>query len=82
MGTLSDYFDRVREPAVFEFGTRVFGRVGKIPFIGTTGFDGTTSEVQGPEVTVLLDLPAKINGVYVTVLRVKRQHIKKLKSYD
>lgn len=82
MSQLAEYFKRNRDPAKFEFGSRVFGRYKKIPFIGTVGFDGVVSPDRGPEVTVTLDLPILINDRYTSVLVVDRKSIKLLKSYD
>jgi hypothetical protein len=37
----------------------VFGHYDNIPFVGTVGNDRLINEIDGPEITVHLDLPIK-----------------------
>ena len=62
MASLAEYFERERPQPFFEFGTRVFGKYNKIPFIGTVYGDGMINEEQGPRLTIHLDLPIMIDG--------------------
>jgi hypothetical protein len=68
MPSLADYFAKERYQAKYEFGTRVFGKWNKIPFIGTIYGDSVISEEQGPRLTVHLDLPIKFNGTVYSVI--------------
>jgi hypothetical protein len=62
-------------------GDRVFGRWNKIPFIGTVGNDSVISEVEGPRISIILDLPIKYNDEIKNVLIVKHKDITKLKEF-
>lgn len=68
MASLAEYFERERPKPFFEFGTRVFGKYNKIPFIGTVYGDGLISEEQGPRLTIHLDLPIKVDDNYKTII--------------
>jgi hypothetical protein len=68
MPSLAEYFEKERPQPIFEFGTRVFGKWNKIPFIGTVYGDGMISEEQGPRLTIHLDLPIKLDDVIHTVI--------------
>lgn len=81
MASLSDFFKNTRKTHKFEFGTRVFGYYQTIPFIGSVGFDGVVSELEGPMVTVTLDLPIKLIDCTISVVRVKRKDIKPLVDF-
>ena len=73
---LAKYFSDNRPKPKYEFGTRVFGHHKGIPFIGTTGADNLRSTEVGPQVTIMLDLPIKIEGIYTTVIRASYHEIK------
>lgn len=68
MPSLADYFAKERYQAKYEFGTRVFGRWNKIPFMGTIYGDSVISEEQGPRLTVHLDLPIKFDDTILSVI--------------
>lgn len=68
MASLAEYFERERPQPYFEFGTKVFGKYNKIPFIGTVYGDGMINEEQGPRLTVHLDLPIMIDGKVKTII--------------
>jgi hypothetical protein len=69
MASLADYFAKERYCAKYEFGTRVFGRWNKIPFIGTIYGDSVINNEQGPRLTIHLDLPIKFaNTVYSIII--------------
>ncbi len=82
MPSLAEYFEKNRPKAVWFIGDRVFGLWNKIPFIGTVGNDNMVSEVEGPRVSVFLDLPIRYNGNIHNIVFVKQADIKKLKQYD
>lgn len=82
MGSLTDYFERTHTyRPVYQIGDRVFGHYQKIPFVGSVGNDRVVSEA-GPEVTVHLDLPIKVEGTVHNIIVAKHKNIKKLLNYD
>ena len=81
MSNLAEYFAKNRYQGRWEFGDRVFDRWNKIPFIGSVGTDSVVSELEGPRVTVTLDLPILYQGNRHTVITVKPNAIKKLVEY-
>ncbi len=82
MPNYAEYFEKNRPKPVWFIGDRVFGRWNKIPFVGTVGNDNMISEVEGPRVSVHLDLPIKVKDKIFTIIFVKQKDIKKLKDYD
>ena len=68
MVSLADYFAKERYQAKYEFGTRVFGRWNKIPFMGTIYGDSVINQEQGPRLTIHLDLPIKFDNVIYSVI--------------
>ena len=82
MPSLSEYFERTRYKAKYEFGTRVFGYWNKIPFVGAVGSDSVISDLEGPRLTITLDLPIKFDNRIYNAIIVKHKDIKRLKNYD
>ena len=82
MGNQTDYFEKIGYKAKYSIGDRVFGKYGKIPFIGSVGNDRLINENDGPEVTVHLDLPMQTENGVRSIIVVKHKDIKLLKSYD
>jgi len=82
MTGLAEYFAQNRPQPKWHIGDRVFGHWNKIPFIGTVGNDNMVSELEGPRVSIHLDLPIKWEGQVRTVIFVKQHQIKRLKNYD
>lgn len=80
MANLKDYFDTVTYKGVYEMGDRVLGRWNKIPFIGTVGNDTQLNPVDGPYITVHLDLPIKFEEQIKTVIIVKHHEVSRLKE--
>lgn len=73
MAGLTEYFERTTYKAKYEFGTRVFGRWNKVPFIGTIYGDSVISLEQGPRLTIQLDLPICVdNRVYNIIIDTHR----------
>lgn len=81
MGNQTDYFNKVKYWPLYFLGDRVFGKWNKIPFIGTVGTDSVVSEIEGPRITVHLDLPIKHDNKIHNVIIVKHRDIKKLVAY-
>jgi len=82
MGNLADYFNRIGYKPTYFIGDRVFGYFNKIPFVGTVGNDTQINEIEGPRISIHLDLPIKIDGEIRNVIIVKHKDIKKLISLD
>jgi len=78
MGGQTDYFNRIGYKPKYFIGDRVFGKWNKIPFIGSVGNDTLISEIEGPRITIHLDLPIKINNVIHNFIVVKHKDIKPL----
>ena len=82
MPSLAEYFEKNRYKPTWLIGDRVFGYHKKIPFIGTVGNDTLISEVEGPRVSVFLDLPMKVDKEYKSLIIVKPKDLKRLVSMD
>lgn len=80
MGNQTDYFVNKGYKPTYFIGDRVFGRYNNIPFIGSIGNDTMISEIEGPYITVHLDLPIKIDNEIKTFIIVKHKDIKLLKE--
>ena len=82
MTSQTDYFNRIGYKHTYDIGDRVFGKYKKIPFIGTVGNDRLINNIDGPEVTIHLDLPIKVDKEIKSFIIVKHVDIKqKLKEY-
>ena len=82
MGNLADYFEKNSYKPTYFLGDRVFGKWNKIPFIGTVGNDTLISELEGPRISIHLDLPIVLTGKEHSVIIVKHKDIKPLKVYE
>lgn len=80
MGNQTDYFNRIGYKHTYNIGERVFGHYNEIPFVGTVGNDRKINDIDGPEVTIHLDLPICYNGKILTFIIVKHKDIKRLKE--
>lgn len=76
MGTQTDYFERVGYRPTYFIGDRVFGKWNRIPFVGTVGNDTVISELEGPRISIHLDLPIKYNDRVHTVIFVTHKDVK------
>jgi hypothetical protein len=81
MPSVADYFLKNRYQGKYDFGTRVFGHWHKIPFIGTVGSDSIVSDLEGPRLTITLDLPIKYEDKVHHVIIVKHKDVKKLTEF-
>ena len=79
--TYEEYFAKVCYQATYHLGDRILGRYQGIPFIGTVGNDNQLNPVDGPFITVHLDLPIKIDDVVKNVIIVKHHEVNRLKEY-
>lgn len=80
MATYAEYFESNRYKSTWSIGDRVFGKYKKIPFTGSVGNDSVVDPDVGPQVSVFLDLPVKVDNEYKTVLIVKPKELKRLKN--
>ena len=81
MGNQTDYFERIGYRPTYFLGDRVSGKWNKIPFIGTVGNDTKINEIEGPRISIHLDLPIKYKDVIHNIIIVKHKDIKKLVAY-
>lgn len=79
MGNLTEYFEQNAYKPTWSIGDRVFGYWNKIPFVGTVGNDTVISEIEGPRITVHVDLPIKYEDKIYNVVVVKHKDIKAYK---
>ncbi len=77
MGTQTDYFERIGYRPTWHIGDRVQGKWNRIPFRGTVGNDTVISELEGPRVSVHLDLPIKYKDKIHTIIFLKPTELKK-----
>ena len=79
MSTLSEYFEANRPAPRYKFGDRVEGVYKGIPYVGSAYTDNMRNELEGPRVSIHLDLPIKLDKEYVNYIRVKYKEIKGLR---
>ena len=77
MASLTDYFERIGYKPKYHIGDRVYGKFNSIPFVGTVGNDRVVS-LDGPEITIHLDLPMKLTSGLTSFIIVKHKDIKQL----
>ena len=78
MASLTDYFNKIGYKHTYDIGDRVFGKWNKIPFVGTVGNDRLINNIDGPEITIHLDLPIKHQGQIKHFIIVKHADVKQL----
>jgi hypothetical protein len=76
MSSLAEYFAANRPIPKYKFGDRVEGTYQKIPYVGTAYTDNMRNELEGPMVSIHLDLPIKIGKEWYNYIRVKYKDIK------
>ena len=81
MGNQTDYFNKIGYKPKYFLGDRVSGKWNKTPFIGTVGNDTVISEIEGPRISIHLDLPIKFNDIIHNYIFVKHKDIKPLKDF-
>ena len=79
MSTLAEYFELNRPKAKYAFGDRVEGTYKGIPYVGSAYTDNMRNELEGPMVSIHLDLPIKIDDSWLTMIRVKYKEIRGLR---
>lgn len=76
VGNQTDYFERIGYKPTWFIGDRVQGRWNRIPFRGTVGNDTQINLIEGPRVSVHLDLPIKHDGRVHNLIFVKPNELK------
>ena len=76
MASLTDYFNNKGYQPKYFIGDRVIGKWNKIPFVGSVGNDTVISEIEGPRISIHLDLPIKYKDKVYTIIIVKHKDIK------
>jgi hypothetical protein len=82
MASLAEYFELHRYKPKYFLGDRVYGKWNKIPFIGTVGNDTVVNEIEGPRISIQLDLPIKFEDKWHNIIIVKHKDVKFLTSFD
>jgi hypothetical protein len=82
MGNQTEYFERIGYRPKWFLGDRVFGHWNKIPFVGSVGNDTLINNIEGPRISIHLDLPIKYKGKIYNVVIVKHKDIKQLVAMD
>ena len=77
MSNLAEYFAKNRYHPTWHIGDRVTGKWNKIPFVGTVGNDSLVNEIEGPRVSVHLDLPIAYKGSTHSLIFVKPKELRK-----
>lgn len=76
---LAEYFAANRYKSKYNIGDRLIGKWHGIPFIGSVGNDTVISEIEGPRISIHLDLPIKYQDQIYTVIFVKHKDVKPYK---
>ncbi len=79
MASLAEYFAANRYKAKYDIGDRVIGKWNKIPFVGTVGNDTLINELEGPRISIHLDLPIKYKDQIYNIIFVKHKDVKAFK---
>jgi hypothetical protein len=82
MGSQTDYFERIGYRPRYWIGDRVIGQWNGIPFVGSVGNDTVVSNIEGPRISIHLDLPMQHNGQVHGVIIVKHKDIRPLKELE
>ena len=80
MASLAEYFAANRYTGKYNLGDRIIGQWNKIPFVGTVGNDSVVNELEGPRISVHLDLPIVVDGVVHNFIKVKHKDVRVLKE--
>jgi hypothetical protein len=74
--TYAEYFELNRYKPKWFIGDRVEGKWNGIPFVGSVGNDNLVSELEGPKVSVLVDLPILHKGKIHSIIFLKPKELK------
>ena len=76
MASLEEYFKQNRYKPKWFIGDRVEGKWNSIPFVGSVGNDSLVNELEGPRVSVHVDLPILYKGQVHTLIFLKPKDLK------
>ena len=79
MGRQSDWFNAVGYKHTYDLGDRIKGLWNGIPFIGSVGNDRLVNLIDGPEITVHLDLPIRFEDKIHRIIIIKHADVVRLK---
>jgi hypothetical protein len=79
MASMREYFELTSYKPKYQVGTRIYAKWNKIPFVGTIYNDSLVSEVDGPKLSIHLDLPLNYQDKIFTMLNVKFNTVKDIK---
>ena len=74
--TYAEYFELNRYKPKWFIGDRVECKWNGIPFVGSVGNDSLVSELEGPKVSVLVDLPILHKGKVHSIIFLKPKELK------
>jgi hypothetical protein len=80
MSSLAHYFSQHRPEPRYAVGDRVQGHYLGCPFVGTVYTDNLRSLLEGPRVSIHLDLPLRVGQEWKYFIRVAYADIKALRS--
>ena len=79
MGRQSDWFNAIGYKHTYDLGDRIMGIWNGIPFVGSVGNDRLVNEINGPEITVHLDLPIRFEDKIHRIIIIKHADVVRLK---
>ena len=79
MGRQSDWFNAIGYKHTYDLGDRIMGLWNGIPFVGSVGNDRLVNDINGPEITVHLDLPIRFEDKIHRIIITKHADVVRLK---
>jgi hypothetical protein len=79
MGRQSDWFIARGYKHTYDLGDRIKGKWNGIPFVGSVGNDRLVNDNDGPEITVHLDLPIRVEDKIHRIIITKHKDVVRLK---
>jgi hypothetical protein len=79
MGRQSDWFNAIGYKHTYDLGDRIMGIWNGIPFVGSVGNDRLVNDNDGPEITVHLDLPIRVEDKIHRIIITKHADVVRLK---
>jgi hypothetical protein len=79
MGRQCDWFIANGYKHTYDLGDRIMGLWNGIPFVGSVGNDRLVNDLDGPEITVHLDLPIRIEDKIHRIIITKHADVVRLK---
>jgi hypothetical protein len=79
MGRQSDWFNAIGYKHTYDLGDRIMGLWNGIPFVGSVGNDRLVNDINGPEITVHLDLPIRFEDKIHRIIITKHKDVVRFK---